>query len=235
MGAEPLAGPWEAFYYSTAQHPGLLWLAAGAALAAVLARRGLSPSLRRYALALCALAALDAWLTSDPVPGIGALPDGLASTLQLVFVLAGDYRYLLLVFAATADGRFAPQPGGAVHAAALALVVPVSAQLAASLLGGGARVLFLVYELAFLALAAAIARYHPQARRLPWVRALSGFVMLYYALWASADALLLAHGSDLGYALRVLPNLLYYGGFAAALAWLAPSAQRSRPAPAAAT
>ena len=84
--------------------------------------------------------------------------------------------------------------------------------------------LFLVYELAFCALTLALLRWHPNARALPWVRAVSRFVLLYYGLWAAADAMLLATGADLGYALRVIPNLLYYGGLVAAIAWLAPAA-----------
>jgi hypothetical protein len=54
------------------------------------------------------------------------------------------------------------------------------------------------------------------------VRAVSWFVLLYYALWAATDAILLATGADFGYALRVIPNLLYYGGLIAAIARLAP-------------
>ena len=90
--------------------------------------------------------------------------------------------------------------------------------------------LFLVYELAFCALTLALLRWHPNARALPWVRAVSRFVLLYYGLWATADAILLATGSDLGYALRVIPNLLYYGGLIAAIALLAPRAARATPA-----
>ena len=47
-------------------------------------------------------------------------------------------------------------------------------------------------------------------------------MVLYYSLWASADLLILTTGLDLGYGLRVVPNLLYYGGLIATLAWLAP-------------
>jgi hypothetical protein len=46
--------------------------------------------------------------------------------------------------------------------------------------------------------------------------------MVYYTLWGTADAVILATGSDVGFGLRVLPNLLYYGGFVAAVVWLAP-------------
>jgi hypothetical protein len=45
-------------------------------------------------------------------------------------------------------------------------------------------------------------------------------------LWASADAIILATGSDLGYLLRVVPNLLYYGGLIGLIGWLAPERNR---------
>jgi hypothetical protein len=117
---------------------------------------------------------------------------------------------------------------GAVRTAALTAIVPILAQLASA--GRDPRVLFLVYELAFCALTAALVRWHPNARALPWVRSVSRFVLLYYGLWAAADGLLLATGSDLGYALRVIPNLLYYGGLVAAIARLAPAPRADGPA-----
>ena len=51
---------------------------------------------------------------------------------------------------------------------------------------------------------------------------MSRFVLLYYGLWAAADVILLATRADLGFALRVVPNLLYYGGLIAAIGWFAP-------------
>jgi hypothetical protein len=44
------------------------------------------------------------------------------------------------------------------------------------------------------------------------VRAVLGFVVLYYVLWALADILAL-NGEDRGWALRMVPNQLYYGLF----------------------
>ena len=55
---------------------------------------------------------------------------------------------------------------------------------------------------------------------------MSRFVLLYYGLWAASDVVILATGADVGFGLRVVPNLLYYGGFFAALAWLAPHDSR---------
>jgi hypothetical protein len=213
-------GPWEAFYQSAYQHPIALWLAAGLAGAYALTRPGLDPSLRGYCRALVGLSLADAWLTAHHVYGLGQLPHAFGSAVPLFFVLAGDYRYLLLLGAARPGGAVALDARGALFAAALTLVVPLFSQAVVSALPetqGGARVLFLVYELAFAALALALIRWHPN-REVAWTRPVSRFVVLYYALWASADAILLATGHDLGFALRVLPNLLYYGGLIAVIA-----------------
>lgn len=221
-------GVFEAFYESAWQHPLALWLAALAGAAVCLARRDLDPSIRRYALALCALSLCDAWLTSAHAYGIGALPARVATAVSFCFVYAGDLRYLLLWETATPGGAIALTARRLARAAVLALLVPLFAKLVTT--GQEARVLFLVYELAFCALTAALLRWHPNARALPWVRAVSRFVLLYYGLWAAADILLLATGADLGYGLRVIPNLLYYGGLPAAIARCAP-ARRSAASP----
>jgi len=214
-------GPFEAFYQSPYQHPIALWLAAGVAGAYALTRRGLDPSLRRYCRVLVSLSLADAWLTAHHVYGVGQLPHALGSALPLCFVLAGDYRYLLLLGAARAGGAFVLDARRALAAAALTLVVPLFSQAVMSALPDGLgsdRVLFLVYELAFVGLVLALMRWHP-GHALAWTRPVSRFVMLYYALWAGADAILLGTGSDLGFALRVVPNALYYGGLIAVIAW----------------
>jgi len=213
----------EAFYASAWQHPLALWLAALAGAAVCLARRDLDPTVRHYGLALTAVSLCDAWLTANHVFGIGALPGSLASTVPLGFVLAGDFRYLLLWETATPQGALAITPRGAIRAVLLTAIVPVFAQLTTA--GREPRVLFLVYELAFCALTVALLRWHPNARALPWVRAVSRFVLLYYGLWAAADVVLLATAADLGYGLRVIPNLLYYGGLTAAIARCAPASR----------
>ncbi len=223
------AGPFEAFYASAWQHPLALWVAAIAGGLVCLSRRDLHASVRRYGLALVVLSLLDAWLTSTHVYGIGTLPGRLASYVPLFFVLAGDLRYLLLWETAAPDGRIALARGMPLRALGLTLIVPIFAQIAAPAIApGNTRVLFFVYELAFCALTLGLLRWHPNARALPWVRAVSRFVLLYYGLWATADAILLATGTELGYALRVIPNLLYYGGLIGAIAWLAPGAEPAR-------
>ena len=86
-----------------------------------------------------------------------------------------------------ARGAIALSPRGLARAAVLTLIVPIFAQLATA--GRERARALLVYELAFCALTLALLRWHPNARALPWVRAVSRFVLLYYGLWAAADAL----------------------------------------------
>lgn len=210
MNADP--GLFEAFYASPLQHPILLWLAAGLGLAAALSRPGLSPSMRRYCTALFALTCMDAWLTATPILGLGSLGGWLASAVPLFFVLAGDYRYLLLVMCATAEGEVKVTPRGALIAAGLTVIVPPLAQVLVGLLPeplNSLRAMFLIYEVSFALLALTLLYRNVGA---PWVRRVSRFVVVYYLLWATADAIILAMGWDLGYLLRVVPNMLYYGG-----------------------
>src|SRR5262245_24055067 len=186
MAGEP--GPFALFYRSPWQHPLALWIAAGAGAAVARARRDLHTSVRRYCLALAVLSVLDAWLTANHVIGLGALPARFASAASLFFVLAGDFRYLLLLESATPGGALVFSLSGLVRAAVLTAVVPLFAQLVAPAIApGNPRVLFLVYELAFCALTAALLRWHPNARALPWLRAVSAFVLVYYGLWAASD------------------------------------------------
>jgi hypothetical protein len=218
--AEP--GVFEAFYASALQHPLLLWLAAAAGLAIGLAQRDRHASVRRYVIVLAVLSALDAWLTSTHIYGIGALPGALASAVPVFFVIAGDARYLLVVEAATARGELEVAPRAFARALGLALIVPIAAfAITALFVPGQARILYLTHELLFCTLTLVLLRWHPNAA-LPWVRKVSHFVLVYYGLWAAADVILLATRADIGFALRVVPNVLYYGGLIAAISRFAP-------------
>jgi hypothetical protein len=222
-------GTFEAFYASELQHPWLLWAAAALALGFCLTRAGLDASVRRYCTLLAGLSFLDAWLTSSHVYGVGSLSGSASSFVPLFFVLAGDLRFLLLFGIATATGAIALRGGALAAAAALTLLVPLLTQLILSQLPesmSGARILFFVYEVLFVGLTLALLRLHPRVGEVPWLTPVCRFVLIYYGLWASADAILLATGSDLGFALRVVPNLLYYGGLIAVIGW---AASRARP------
>ena len=211
----PDPGPFQLFYDGQFQHPGLLWLAASAALIYCLSRKGLQPRMRLYCVALGVLSLLDAWLTSTSIPGVGQLPSALVGVVPLFFVLAGDFRYLLLVSTATPSGDLDLSPGRIATALGLTAIVPVLSQILLLLLPAAwntSRTLYVVYELLFVVLALVLLRSAQRLREAPWLRRVGWFVVLYYGLWASADLVILATGSDLGFALRVVPNVLYYGG-----------------------
>jgi len=213
------------FYDSFAQHPLLLWVAAVLGLLVALSRRGRSPSVRHFCIALTILSLLDAWLTTTDVPGLGSLTGRAASLVPLAFVLLGDFRYFLFVEGARQDGTLAIDARRVATAGAWTLLVPVASQLVVGALGSDEpRVLFLVYELLFVVLALGIAaRYLPSYTDAPaWTGRVTRYVVVYYGLWATADAIILTTGADVGFLLRVLPNALYYGGLVAVIAWTAP-------------
>jgi hypothetical protein len=172
-----------------------------------------------FVAAYCALFAVETLL--DPVLG-GPVSRwlGLAPTAQALvmfgFVWLGDLRVTGLVFRL---GR-APRPWlrGAVWAtlapaADLALYFGLLRGLWPEVPG---QVLWVVHETAFLALVLwmrallvpRLADREPAGHRRFLRRALA-YVAVYYALWLAADLLILA-GVDAGWALRLLPNQLYY-------------------------
>jgi hypothetical protein len=146
-----------------------------------------------------------------------------------VFVWLGDFRVLWLHFADAGD---APDPRGAARpAAALACLVPVTtgalyAPVWMGFVEAPSQVLWLIYEVLFFALALWLrARTANPALRTIWL-----YVLAYYGLWASADVLILS-GVDLGWALRVLPNQLYYAFFVPFVWWqIRREPDRARPA-----
>ncbi len=213
------------FYDSLIQHPLLLWVAAVVGLSIALSRRGLSRTVRRYCIGLTALSLLDAWLTTDRIPGFGELSGSAASLVPLAFVLAGDLRYFFFIESARSDGTLPLGVKALLRAFAWMLAVPVASQLVvAALSSDDPRVLFLVYEALFVLLALVLAAvYLPRRSDAPrWTRRVTRFVIGYYALWAAADAIILATDADVGFLVRVFPNVLYYGGLVPAIAWTAP-------------
>jgi hypothetical protein len=179
-------------------------------------------------------------LAGGPLMRLLGLGDAPAATIVMVaFVLLGDFRVYLLVFTLMtyAGARHDTRVADPVYAARDALrLVPTRAAVAAALatlivpivafsVDRALRVrhpdlpaqsLWLVYELAFLAGALVLRAWVVPARvpivapgLLAYLRALLTYVAAYYALWATADVLILA-GLDAGWALRMVPNQLYY-------------------------
>jgi len=143
-----------------------------------------------------------------------------AQAIPFVFVLLGDLRVLLLVIGVARPERRLRR--NLAWALGLSLLVPV----ATGLLYGGAvllwpgvheQLLWMIYELGFLLLCLFLGRVWV-ARGLAsrpatahYLRDVIGYSAAYYALWLTADLLIVVGGLDLGWALRMVPNQLYYG------------------------
>ena len=130
--------------------------------------------------------------------------------IMLSFVLLGDLRVFQLVFRI---GRPADSFARALQrAAAWTLLVPIVAYAT----DWGLRQwrpelpdqsLWLIYELCFFGVALFL------------LKRILSFVASYYLLWATADVLILGWGLDLGWAVRMLPNQLYYAFFVPFVWW----------------
>lgn len=168
---------------------------------------------------------LDPFATGPFVRWLGVGDSGLGTVIPLSFVLLGDFRVFLLIFGmarlARPEGSLAP---AFLESAAWTFIVPIVAYAVNSALHSArpdlpAQTIWLVYELAFLCIAIWL-RVGVIPRRVPTdsalrrgLQAVATYAAVYYALWASADVLILAFGLDAGWALRVIPNQLYYAFF----------------------
>lgn len=213
----------ERFYHSFWQHPLLLWLFPALFLM-VLPRRG--GPFYGYLWLFTAETLLDP-LCTGPVVDWLELKQGQATAVMVVFVLLGDFRYFWLL------ERFSGQERSPHRALLLAsgwtLVVPVFTAVligAFPLTFSNPRHVFLAYECAFVALALVVRvwlvpRRAASPERRNWLGQVTSYVLLYYVLWAVADMLIL-RGLDMGFALRIVPNVLYYGLFLPFVFWKAP-------------
>lgn len=175
-----------------------------------------------YAIAFGITIFLDP-LATGPFTRAAGIEDSTAgSALAFAFVYLGDLRVFVLLFGlAQLDS-----PGRALlRAAAYALVVPIAAGLifqaihqADPELNGSW--LWVIYELLFLAwilwfrqrwIERHISAEQQETRR--YLRAVCLFVASYYALWPLSDLLVLLGSVDAGWALRMIPNQLYYAFF----------------------
>ncbi|MBX3252407.1 MAG: hypothetical protein KF901_34855 [Myxococcales bacterium] len=199
--------------------PGLAWLALPIVLAFALRRRGF---FRVWGLVFGALIALDAWLTG-PLSPVSDERSGWATFFGVAFVLVGDLRFFV-----AAEWDAGRARASLARAFGLAWIAPLASQLARALVPSIAatpRLTYLVYELIFLVVLAGWylgrARRWSGARRV-FASRLAAFFALQYALWAGADVLLLATSADLGYGLRMAPNVLYYVLFVPYVLMVAP-------------
>lgn len=197
----------------------MAWLATLAIVLLAPFLPGLTGPRRRWLLGLQLLAALDALFTG-PYSPLSGWPAGFTAG-TVVFVILGDARYLVLL---QDPSRSSPawwlqwvralllSAGYSLFAYGVSRTLPPALH--------SSRYLFLTYELGFMVLLLGLRRLvplasDPRVRRAQ--RLLTRFEFVQYGLWVTADLWLLFGGAaaDLGYALRLLPNALYYVGFAA--------------------
>lgn len=224
---------WKQLYESPWHHPATFIVANAAMLVSVVRSKGW---MRAFLLVFTAEILLDATLTHSG----SAVPAALKTPVAIAFVILGDARVLALLERIRAHDRTGSSDGGLSQGSplsklaagiGLAFVVPVLqaiALLAAPAMFTRINATFLAYELIAivamtlyfsLRIRPALATASPALQR--WARRIATFVLVQYALWSTADVLILS-GLDAGYALRFVPNLLYY------VAWL-PFVWRSAP------
>ncbi len=166
---------------------------------------------------------LDPIVTGPVTQWLGAGDSPLGTAILLTFVLLGDFRvYLLIFFMAHLARPERPPVRALVESAAWTFVVPIFAYAVDTALHHArpdlpGETIWLVYELSFLGVAIWLCtsgiprRFHRRDRVLRRrIQAVAGYAAVYYALWAAADVLIMAFALDVGWALRVIPNQLYY-------------------------
>lgn len=168
-------------------------------------------------------------IATGPLLRTDALRGTIASQLvPFAFVYLGDLRVLIVAFGVA----FAGAPLGWIlgRAAVATAIVPVFAGTLHALVravfpDADPQWLWMIYEAGFLALCIYAVRVWlpreagraetaigPEAQA--FLGALFGFSAAYYALWLSADLLIVVAGLDLGWAIRMVPNQLYYAFWA---------------------
>ena len=212
---------WQALYNSPLHHPLASWLAT-AALALWLWRAGsvLARPLRLFLAWFCLEMAVDALWTGGWSPVSAGHP--LQQPVAILWVILGDYRFFALGELQRAGYRRGWWTG-----LAWTLVVPVLHGLCIRLLPAlfaDVRVIFLAYELAQAAMVAlwwSLRGRGLEGLQRDWLGAVTAFELVQYLGWAGADVVILS-GVEQGHGLRMVPNLMYYAGFLALVAWLAP-------------
>ena len=174
-------------------------------------------------LVFAVLTLLDPVATGPMLGWLGWKESALGTAVSFAFVYLGDFRVLALIFGVALAQR-GTGPALAVAAAVGGIVPGVAGSLYAGLSsavdGVPGQVLWLIYEVGFLTLALFLARRWLPARSpalpaetIAFLRDVAAFAAVYYALWATADLLITFASLDAGWAIRIVPNQLYYAVF----------------------
>jgi len=164
------------------------------------------PIPRAYATVFAIAIAADAYL-NGPWTFVKA-NTGWATAVGVFFVIFGDFRYFVVFEESMQNAWKLPR------AVVWAFVVPVTAQIIRWKLPrieSDERSTFLVYELLFFLLAAAIRIWRvPRAKIEIVARRATQFEIVMYMTWIIADVGLMTVGSDAFYGVRLVANLMYY-------------------------
>ena len=236
----------ERFYGTAWHHPGFAFVAAilfGIALAS--RRRFLVGWAIVFTIEILADALATGMLSPVPPGSTCAPPSSTTARSQpssgRPFVILGDFRYFLLLEHCIASkpedaltGRGLGPVRAWVPAVIVAFVVPLTSTAIREIFPGtfkdDNRNTFLLYESLFLALAVVyrvvvVPRRAPAALR-GYLLRLTEFELVQYALWVTADLLIIFARTDVAFLLRLAPNVMYYALFLP-FAWrMAPASAR---------
>jgi hypothetical protein len=151
-----------------------------------------------------------------------------ATLIPFLFVLLGDLRVLLLAIGVARPDRTLRD--NLTWALRTALIVPIIAWVGFKIAGWiwpdvHGQVLWMIYEFGFLVLCIYFGRVwlprnlSPEAPMLGFLNTVFGYSAAYYALWLIADVFIVVADLDLGWAIRIIPNQLYYAFWAPFVYW----------------
>jgi hypothetical protein len=228
---------WQNAYYSELQSLYALMIVPAAFLAWRLAKpfdqqRAEVPAAAGFVAALTLFFSLETMIdpiSTGPLLKLDSLRGShAASIIPFIFVLLGDLRVLLLAVGVAQPERSLRRILG--WALAMSLIVPIGAGSIFALIRWvnpevHGQVLWMLYEFGFLALCIFLARtWAPRVAEsdsttIAFLQSVFGYSAAYYLLWLLADVFIVVADMDLGWAIRMVPNQLYYAFWAPFVYW----------------
>lgn len=220
---------YESLYGSAWHHPGIAW-ASALVMWVVIARK--LPFFWAYLVSVLFITSADAMITGG-FSKLGGESFSGYPLLSFVFILFGDWRCYLLTERYSRGASRSAWWRSFWMAMAPTLIVLVMDQIFVGVFDTKSRVMFLIYEMIFICIAFTygalvmlprLAGVDVEVAR--WLKWVFGFQLCGYALWVACDLLILA-GYDVGLALRIVPNAMYYAGFLPVVYLTVPKKERS--------
>lgn len=205
--------------YESAWHHPFVAYVCGALLTFALARR--LSFLHGYLLVFLVVILADATVTGawSPVTrGTTAY-----TAFSVIFIVLGDLRYFVIAERWAKPTRSVARV--LLVATAVSLIVPITTGVMTKFIPAmqDDRVLYIVYETAMVFLTLGFARLRMRGESIDAetaraIRVTAGFFATLYAGWSLCDVLILA-GVEFGHIARIVPNVMYYGGFLPVVLW----------------